>query len=312
VERDANYTAVGAFVLLVSVMAGLFIYWYSEGRDRRSYERYEIYFPGSVTGLSEGSSVRYLGVEVGKVRRIQLDSRSPDRVKVIAELGDDAPITETTAANLSMLSFATGLLYIDLRQISSPADMMPAVPSQEYPVINTQRSGLDAFLGSLPELAGSIAELLENAKEILSAANAQKLSETVQNLHGASQGLPKTMSSADALLADMTKTSTEVRALVAGLGDTTGEISERVSLLVERLNATAKNLEDASASVQQLVADNREGVANFTQQGLPQLQRTLEAAQATADEIRGLTRSLKDNPSQLLYQGTPRGVEVPR
>ena len=60
-ERDANYTAVGAFVLLVVVMAGMFIYWYSEGRDRHSYVPFEIYFTGSVTGLSEGGSVRYLG-----------------------------------------------------------------------------------------------------------------------------------------------------------------------------------------------------------------------------------------------------------
>ena len=81
-ERKANYTAVGAFVILVVAAAFAFVYWYSDGRDRRNYERYEIYFPGSVTGLSEGSSVRYLGVEVGKVRRIRLDSRSPDRVQI--------------------------------------------------------------------------------------------------------------------------------------------------------------------------------------------------------------------------------------
>jgi len=38
---------------------------YSETGDRRSYQRYEIYFDGSVFGLSEGGSVRYLGVAVG-------------------------------------------------------------------------------------------------------------------------------------------------------------------------------------------------------------------------------------------------------
>jgi hypothetical protein len=42
-ERDANYTAVGAFVLLVVAMTGMFVYWYSEGRDRRSYVPYEIW-----------------------------------------------------------------------------------------------------------------------------------------------------------------------------------------------------------------------------------------------------------------------------
>ena len=39
-EREANYAAVGAFVLLVTAMAGLFVYWYADSRDARSYTRY--------------------------------------------------------------------------------------------------------------------------------------------------------------------------------------------------------------------------------------------------------------------------------
>ncbi len=50
-EREANYVAVGAFVLLVVTMATLFVYWYSDGRDQRNYTRYEVYFDGSVSGL---------------------------------------------------------------------------------------------------------------------------------------------------------------------------------------------------------------------------------------------------------------------
>ena len=41
-ERDANYTVVGAFVVLVVVMAGLFVYWYSASNEHRDYTRYEI------------------------------------------------------------------------------------------------------------------------------------------------------------------------------------------------------------------------------------------------------------------------------
>ena len=40
-EREANYAAVGAFVLLVIVMGGLFVYWYSDARERRDYARWE-------------------------------------------------------------------------------------------------------------------------------------------------------------------------------------------------------------------------------------------------------------------------------
>lgn len=311
-ERDANYTAVGAFVLLVVALAGAFVYWYSEGRDRRSYERYEIYFPGSVTGLSEGSSVRYLGVEVGKVRRIRLDRRSPERVQVIVDVDERTPVSATTAANLSMLSFATGLLYIDLRENPDQRDMLDPVPSDEHPVINTQRSGFDAFLGSLPELARSVAELLESAKQILSPENTRRLSEMVSNLHQLTANFPGTMRRADTLLEDLTGTSQEIRRLAQSLGGTGDAIGQEVTQLAQRLMRSAEHLEGAAAGVRQLVEENRSGVAQFTQSGLPQLQRSLEAIESAANEIDALAGSLKENPSRLLYQSAPAGVEVPR
>ena len=47
-EREANYAAVGAFVLIVALLGALFVYWYSDTREHRDYNRYEIYFTGSV------------------------------------------------------------------------------------------------------------------------------------------------------------------------------------------------------------------------------------------------------------------------
>jgi phospholipid/cholesterol/gamma-HCH transport system substrate-binding protein len=112
-EREANYTAVGAFVLLVAALAAAFVYWYSDARNARSYERHEIYFEGSVSGLTVGSTVRYLGVDVGRVAAIRIDRRSASRVQVIVDLDDSTPIAEKTVAELSLLG-VTGLLYIDL------------------------------------------------------------------------------------------------------------------------------------------------------------------------------------------------------
>ena len=74
-DRDTNYVVVGAFVLLVIGMAVSFVYWYTDQRDKRTYHRYEIYYAGTVSGLSAGSPVRYLGVDVGKVARITLDPK---------------------------------------------------------------------------------------------------------------------------------------------------------------------------------------------------------------------------------------------
>ena len=72
-EREANYVAVGAFVLLLAVMGVLFVYWYSDSREQHTYNKYEVYFDGSVSGLSVGGPVRYLGVDIGRVARIRLD-----------------------------------------------------------------------------------------------------------------------------------------------------------------------------------------------------------------------------------------------
>jgi phospholipid/cholesterol/gamma-HCH transport system substrate-binding protein len=312
-ERRANYAAVGIFVMLAIGLAFGFVYWYSEGRDQSNYQRYEIYFPGSVTGLSEGSSVRYLGVEVGKIRRIRIDPRSPERVQVIADIDQSAPISDNTAASLSVLSFATGMLYIDLLQVNrSRTEILPAVPSERYPVINSMRSGFDAFLSALPELAGTIAELLESAQEVFSSENAQAMSETIQNMHAVTRDLPATMRRVDTLLAEMTTATQAARGLAVNLDRTTVQLAGQANQLIERLNTTAGHLEELSANVSGLIEDNRAGIATFTQQGLPQVQLTLDSAQRAADELRELARGLKENPSQLIYRSPARGVEVPR
>src|SRR5450755_2646670 len=97
-DRDANYVAVGAFVLLVIAMAVSFVFWYTEHEDKRTYQRYEIYFQGSVSGLTAGSPVRYLGVDVGKVARILIDPQTRNRVEVIADIESTAPIDARTLA----------------------------------------------------------------------------------------------------------------------------------------------------------------------------------------------------------------------
>ena len=92
-----------------------FVYWYTEQQDKRTYQRYEIYLQGTVSGLTAGSPVRYLGVDVGKVVRIMLDPEQRKRVEVIADIEASAPIDTRTLALLS-LQGVTGLLFIDLEE----------------------------------------------------------------------------------------------------------------------------------------------------------------------------------------------------
>src|SRR5690606_26650335 len=132
-------------------------------------------------------------------------------------------------------------------------------------------------LSALPELAGTIAELLDSAQEVFSSENAEAISAMIQNLNTVAQQLPATMNRANALLGEMAEATRAARSLAANLDTTTGDLAGKATELVDRLNVTAQHLDDAASNVSAMVQDNRPGLASFTQQGLPQLQLTLEA-----------------------------------
>ncbi len=133
-ERDAKYAAVAAFALLAIAAAVAFVWWYSGSGERRDFVRYEIYFDGSVSGLAKGSPVRYLGVDVGRVRNLAIARDNPSRVRVMAEIDSEAPISGATRARLGLLGL-TGLLYIDLQQDPEADPARVLAEGQRYPVI---------------------------------------------------------------------------------------------------------------------------------------------------------------------------------
>lgn len=308
-ERDANYTAVGAFVLLVVAMAGLFVYWYADSREAREYKRYEIYFQGSVSGLSVGGPVRYLGVDVGRIYRIRVDRRSSSRVQIIADIDAEAPISGQTLAKLS-LQGVTGLLFIDLERSENRREIAPPVPSERYPVINSVRSDFDELLATLPDVAGRARELMSRIQDVFSPQNTAAIESTLQSVDKASKRLPETLEQINALLAELRNTTGEMRMTAATISSTTQKVAPEVIEAVNRLRSTADNVAATTEGLSRLVDDNRVGINSFTRDSLPEFERMVREARAAAEEVRELSSSLKDDPSRILYQPNYRGVEI--
>lgn len=313
-EREANYVAVGLFVLLLVTMAGLFVYWYSGTREHHDYRRYEIYFDGSVFGLSKGSEVRYLGVEVGRVRDIRLDRRAADRVMVIVDIDATTPVSDRTLARLS-LQGVTGLLFIDLQQ-QRPGmayrRILEAVPSQQYPVIRSVRSDFDVFVSSLPDLTTRFGELVARANALLSDRNIAAVSRLAANLDRASASLPDTTRDAAQVMADLRATAADAREITAELRTAVRTAGPDLAAGMQRLRTTADNMVSASARLDALIEENRADVRGFTHETLPELQALARDAREAARDFQELTRGLRENPSQILYQPARAGVEVPR
>ena len=76
------------------------------------------------------------------------------------------------------------------------------------------------------------------------------------------------------------------------------------------IRQVSDNLAKTSDRLEHFVSDNEPGVSRFTHQSLPELEQLLRESRQAARDFRDLSRSLKQNPSQLIYEPNYRGVEV--
>ena len=310
-EREANYAAVGAFVLLITLVGALFIYWYSDSRDHKTFRRYEIYFDGSVSGLERGAAVRYLGVGVGRVQRLAIDPRDPARVQVVVDIDSSTPISDKTLAELQ-LQGVTGLLFIDLQQIKPNFPAPPVVPGIDYPVIRSARSRFDVFLNRLPDVLASAGEVIDKAARALSDQNISAITHALANIDKASEGLPKTLRDVNDLVGELRGAATDLGASAKGARQIVDQAGPEVVASLQRVHVVADNLANATDQIQKLIGDNRQDLRSFTRDGLPELERLLREGRAAAQELRELSASLRENPSQLLYQPRQVGLEIPK
>jgi phospholipid/cholesterol/gamma-HCH transport system substrate-binding protein len=311
-EREANYVTVGAFVVLVLAMATVFVLWYTKAQDRREYQRYEVYFTGSVSGLNEGSTVRYLGVNVGRVARISLDPRAADRVMVIVELASDTPITANTVAHLTPQG-VTGLLFIDLQQ-GAPRDsgVSPDVPGQRYPVIKSLPSNLDVFLNGLPDLMAEANRTLTRINRLLSDENIATANRMLANVSQASDRLPALTRDSGRLIAELQATSAEARRVAESTNALIASTGPEVAATARRLREVSDRLASTSARIDALLEHSGPDLERFSGQGLSEITQLVRDSRAAIVEVRDLARRLREQPSQLLYQPAPAGVEIPR
>jgi phospholipid/cholesterol/gamma-HCH transport system substrate-binding protein len=310
-EREANYAAVGAFVLVVALLGALFVYWYSDTREHRDYNRYEIYFSGSVSGLDKGSAVRYLGVGVGRVVDMRIDPRDSSRVEVIVDIDSRTPISPQTVAELN-LQGVTGLLYIDLLEERTGKRASPPVAGLKYPVIRSAPSRFDVFLASLPELVAAAGDVVQRVNSMLSGENLAELHTVVGNLDRATTNLPQTVHNLDALIAELRSATAELGATAHSTHAMIDAVDPDVRATTKRLHAIADNVSELTTQLEKTIAENRQDVRSFTHNGLPEIERFVREGRAAAQDIRALSDSLRENPAQLLYQPPERGVEIPR
>jgi phospholipid/cholesterol/gamma-HCH transport system substrate-binding protein len=105
-------------------------------------------------------------------------------------------------------------------------------------------------------------------------------------------------------------TVAEIHGASQSLRAMTDESRPDVKAALARMNEISTNLADASMRVDRFTQKSEAQLGNFTEQGLFELERLMRETRQAAREFRDLSRSLQENPSQILYEPQESGVEI--
>jgi len=168
--RLGVFLAVGVFLLLATLTI-IITPKFFEHRDN-----YFISYRGvSLTGLQEGSAVKYHGLTVGYVSNIFIDTKDIERVIVEVSLDLGTPIKEDTYADIELLGI-TGLKIIELRGGTNESDY---VKRGDY--VRSGKSTTEVITGKAETMMEKAELMLNNLAQLTNPENQKKLNTLLDN-----------------------------------------------------------------------------------------------------------------------------------
>ncbi|MBP2228620.1 phospholipid/cholesterol/gamma-HCH transport system substrate-binding protein [Azospirillum agricola] len=315
-ETRASYILVGSFVL--SLLAGLLVFtvWIAKVQLEESRQPYRIYFTGSVTGLQQGSPVRYRGVPVGTVGDIRLDPDNVTRVRVTILVQNGTPIMSDSIASLEVQGI-TGGAYVQISGGTVEADRLTATDRDGIPVIPSRTSSLTAVVDTAPQLLNRALEVITRLGELMNGDNQKAIGEILGNVRDisadlarATAGLEGTMAQAQTTLKGFESVGPQLDRTLAQAQGTLATVNGSARQLTGDSRELIQSLRKTSGELAALLAENRQPVRDFATTGLYDLSLLISQLRDLSGQLSRVVTRIENDPSNFLFGGTRQGVEV--
>ncbi len=285
-ETRASYLLVGLFVLIFSLGLLGFILWLGKFQTETSLETYDIIFQSSVTGLKEGSPVRFSGVRVGEVLTISLDADRPGDVRVTIEVAkENSPVRADTSASLE-LEGLTGGRYVLLHPGKADSERPEPTPDGGNPVLASRASTFELVLEGAPKVLESANILLARANNLLNEENRENIAQVLRNLDEITSSFVAHRTEIETLVKDTAVTMRNLREASASLDEMAVELRKDGKALTTQAGSTLSAIEDFTNTGKAVVGE----VAAEATQAL----NALETLAGNADQtVRGLAGETK-------------------
>lgn len=175
--RKTSKFMIGLFVIIGVSIGLIAIIWLGASKYFEKGGTYATYFDESVQGLQKDSTVKYRGVDVGRVEKIRV---APDNalIEVVMKINLKGELQRSHIAQLKPAGI-TGIVFIELdRKGPGEQDLSPKLSfASEYPIIASKPSDIKQILSG-------VQGVLENLNKIDAKGISEGIVSTVANLNG--------------------------------------------------------------------------------------------------------------------------------
>ncbi len=280
-ESKINYTIVGVFVILL--LAGLiaFVFWLGKYGYKQKYDYYYVHMSESVAGLSPESSVKYRGVDVGIVEKIQLNPENSEEVDLLLKLKHGTPIKVDTRAKLNSFGL-TGLTYVELAGKRKDAPLLAR--GDQIPTIPTVPSTFARLDESLTIISEKLGRALDKIARLLSDQNLKNLAD---------------------ILSEMKTMTSDISAQLQGLNrlvDSSMAMEEKITKAFARVESAAVSVEKMAGSLKHEYADSDQNLVKLVRQNLESFQQFLSELDILVRDMQRTTREIETSPGDLIFK----------
>ncbi|MDN5054027.1 MlaD family protein [Aliarcobacter butzleri] len=273
-DTKINFFKIGLFVSSLFTLLVIFIFWLGKyGLEDKKYDDYSIFFSESVSGLNIGSSIKFMGFEVGTVKDIKINPYNSEEIQIDIQIQKGTPIKEDNFAILGNLGI-TGLKYIELKGGSNNSKLLG---ENQYgmKVIKSKTSALTTFVDSTEDITKEITILLGQMKKVLNDENISNFSsllskseKSMENIEQFSAYLVKNEKKIDELINSMknfANTGNSSFASVKTSADSFKELTTKIKEEFDRGTFDLKGMSSESFENLNSLLKNLENNLNLTQ-----------------------------------------------
>jgi phospholipid/cholesterol/gamma-HCH transport system substrate-binding protein len=284
-EANRNYTAVGAFVLIM--LAVLIIWITALSGVTGSTDRYYILWD-NVMGLKPGTQIFFEGYQIGIIKdigRFEEASGGGENYRVDIEIEKGWPIPDSAMAETTAPSFLAALV-VNIEAGESNTNLTPGsqIPSKEPEDLLGAATGVIASVEeTLAFMKPRLEEITKSVSSVLSEENAQQIQDL---LHTVNTRVNDLLSAENA---------DRITTILTNLSDVSGDVAD----LTEGLQVTKGQVDEMLETVDALIENHSDDIAHSLVDLHASLETVSRHIDAIANNLEGATRNLNEFGGQI-------------